>query len=378
MRASGPRHAAVILAAVTLTACAGPVATSPEVAGPAPAATASSTPGATPSKPTKPPLVADLAGGTPVQLGPAGHYAIVGARAFVADPDGTVTALDLGTGLTAWQAQFTKGTPWDARPTVGLSADGRTVVAVRTVDVDSVGRLDVLLIDAATGTVQAEHVVGDSAGKLRVDLPPLVVAADQTTIVLADNPESGRQTAVVRTSDGVLAWVANDQAVGATSTMVITRSGGRDRAKGTVRWKAFSSLGPLVARRGNVVVVRQGTKAVWLSATTGRRLALTGKLSTDEPTYAATRNTVVYLTTAGLSGRDLATGKRLWHRAGKGVAVVSLLDWAYVWRKGTRGDVLSARTGKVLVKNKVLPSILYANDAGVLLNADDGYRWVSF
>ena len=115
-----------------------------------------------------------------------------------------------------------------------------------------------------------------------------------------------------------------------------------------------------------------------MSATTGRRLALTGKLSTDEPTYAATRNTVVYLTTAGLSGRDLATGKRLWHRAGKGVAVVSLLDWAYVWRKGTRGDVLSARTGKVLVKNKVLPSILYANDAGVLLNADDGYRWVSF
>lgn len=364
--------------AITLTACVGPVATAPEVAAPAPAATASSTPGATPSKPTQPPLVADLAGGTPVQLGPAGHYAIVGARAFVADPDGTVTALDLGTGLTAWQAQFTKGAPWDARPTVGLSADGRTVVAVRTVDVDSVGRLDVLLIDAATGTVQAEHVVGDSAGKLRVDLPPLVVAADQTTIVLADNPESGRQTAVVRTSDGVLAWVANDQAVGATSTMVITRSGGRDRAKGTVRWKASSSLGPLVARRGNVVVVRQGTKAVWLSATTGRRLALTGKLSTDEPTYAATRNTVVYLTTAGLSGRDLATGKRLWHRAGKGVAVVSLLDWAYVWRKGTRGDVLSARTGKVLVKNKVLPSILYANDAGVLLNADDGYRWVSF
>ena len=40
--------------------------------------------------------------------------------------------------------------------------------------------------------------------------------------------------------------------------------------------------------------------------------------------------------------------------------------------------MLSARTGKVLVKNKVLPSILYANDAGVLLNADDGYRGVSF
>lgn len=351
------------------------------MAGPAPAATAASTPDAQPAqpaKPTKPPLAADLAGGTPVQLGAAGHYAIAAGHAYVAGSAGDVTALDLATGGTGWRAEFTNGTPWDARPTVGLSADGRTVVAVRTVDVDSVGRLDVLLIDAATGTVQAEHVVGDSAGKLRVDLPPLVVAADQTTIVLADNPESGRQTAVVRTSDGVLAWVANDQAVGATSTMVITRSGGRDRAKGTVRWKASSSLGPLVARRGNVVVVRQGTKAVWLSATTGRRLALTGKLSTDEPTYAATRNTVVYLTTAGLSGRDLATGKRLWHRAGKGVAVVSLLDWAYVWRKGTRGDVLSARTGKVLVKNKVLPSILYANDAGVLLNADDGYRWVSF
>ena len=52
--------------------------------------------------------------------------------------------------------------------------------------------------------------------------------------------------------------------------------------------------------------------------------------------------------------------------------------WASAMAACTRGDVLSARTGKVLVKNKVLPSILYANDAGVLLNADDGYRWVSF
>ena len=113
-------------------------------------------------------------------------------------------------------------------------------------------------------------------------------------------------------------------------------------------------------------------------ALTTALLALTGKLSTDEPTYAATRNTVVDLTTAGLSGRDLATGKRLWHRAGKGVAVVSLLDWAYVWRKGTRGDVLSARTGKVLVTNNVLPSIVYANDSGVLVSGADGYRWVAF
>ena len=32
----------------------------------------------------------------------------------------------------------------------------------------------------------------------------------------------------------------------------------------------------MVARRGNVVVVRQGTKAVWLSATTGRRLTEDG------------------------------------------------------------------------------------------------------
>ena len=208
---------------------------------------------------------------------------------------------------------------------------------------------------------------------------------------LARGDDIHRDERIRSNASGVGAFMFADGtklAVGPNSTVVIDQyvyAGGNTvkrlaigATKGTLRWKASTPVGPLVAQRGNVVVAQAGSRAVWLTATTGRQLARTGKLPADEPAYAATRDTVVYLTTGGSSGRDLATGKRLWHRDGKGHAVVSLLDWAYVWRKGARGDVLSARTGKVLVKNKVLPSILYANDAGVLLNADDGYRWVSF
>ena len=172
-------RAGIIALALLLAGCAGGV-----VGGPS----ESSTPSVTASTLARPPLADDLTDGTPLRLGSPGHWAIGAGHAFVAASDGTVSAIDLTTGATTWRSSFRQGKPWDAQPTLGLSANQSTVVAVRTVDSGGTPRLDLLVLDAATGATAAEHLVEDPARAWRVDLPPRVLAADADTVVLADDP----------------------------------------------------------------------------------------------------------------------------------------------------------------------------------------------
>lgn len=358
----------VVVVAALLAGCAGGTGSSPS---------ASPTPSITASAPAKPPLAGDLTGGTPLQLGGVGHWAIAAGRAYVATDSNTVTATDLATGNTVWQASFTKGKPWDAQPKLGLSADHSTVVIVRTVDIDGGARLDLLLVDAASGATKAEHLISDPERDWEVDLPPSILAADAATIVLAADPESGRQTAVVRVADGTLAWVADEQTVAATADLVVTRNAGRARDTGTILWKAAKPIGPLLAQGRDVLVVGQDATASWLDPATGLEITRTATLGEVEPPCVATSDVLVCVEAAP-TGYDLATGKELWVTSEPATGVAILGDWAYVWRKPGRGDVLDARTGQVLVTDAALPSIRYADRTGILLSTDNGYTWAPY
>lgn len=367
-------QAAVVALAVLLAGCAGAAVPNPADTTPTtpPAATASPD-----GPPSGPPLAPDLAGGTPLQLGSAGHWAIATGSAFAADDNGTVVAFDLATGSRRWQAGFSLGKPWDARPTLGLSADRTTVIAARTVDADGATALDLLLLDAASGTAIAEHLVTDPDGRWMIDLPPRILAADDTTAVLADDPESGRQTAVVEIAGGTLAWQVDDQAVAATADTVVTRGAGWSRDDGTRLWQNAAPLGPLLAQSPGALVVQGGTAGVWLDPGTGSELARTGSLAESEPPCAATIDTLVCLGD-GVTGYELSTGQQLWHSADPAEAVAILAEWAYLWRRDGRGDVLDARTGQILVTDAELPALRYFDDTGVLLSGETGYSWVPF
>lgn len=368
MPRGGFGRATIIVAAALLAGCAGGVGSTPS-ASPVPSITA--------SVPAGPPLAGDLTGGTPARLGGVGHWAIADGRAYVAADENTVTATDLTTGNTLWQATFTQGKPWDSQPRLGLSADHSTVVAVRTVDAAGVARLDLLLLDAASGTTKAEHLIADPERAWSVDLPPNVLAADADTIVLAADPESGRQTAVVGVADGRLVWEADDQAVAATAEVVVTRGAGHERGTGATIWKAAARIGPLLAQAPDVIVVGQDAVAVWLDPTSGLELNRTGKLGEAEPPCAATSDVLVCVE-GGVTGYELGTGKQLWSSPEPADGIAILGDWAYLWRKAGRGDVLDARTGQILVTDAALPSIRYADRTGVLLTGENGYTWVPF
>ncbi|MCW5952877.1 MAG: PQQ-binding-like beta-propeller repeat protein [Propionibacteriaceae bacterium] len=368
-------HAAVLASAMLLAACAG-------APTPTPAETTASTPptttGPTAAPVSKPPLAADLAGGTPLQLGSAGHWTIADGSAFVATDEGTVVALDLATGDTTWQADFSLGDPWDAQPTLGLSAEGTTVIVTRTVEADGAPALDLLLLDAASGATLAEQLVADPAGTWYIDLPPRILAADGMTIVLADNPESGRQTAVVTAALGELVWHVDDEAVAADVDHVVTRGGGWNRADGSRRWQATAPLGPLLAQAPGVVVASEGMVAVWLDPATGQELARSDELGESEPPCAATTDTLVCVASTGVAGYALATGEPLWHSPDQAAGVKTLAGWAYLYRASEDDVVVDARTGQVLATDADLPAIRYSDDTGVLLSTDDGYSWVPF
>lgn len=335
-------------------------------------------PGVTPSATgPRPPLAADLTDGTPLDLGSAGHWAVGAGRAFVATADGAVAALDLATGATAWRTSFARGEPWDAQPTLGLSEDGATVVGLRTVDAGGGAALDLLLLDAASGTPREEYLLTDPAGEWTIDLPPRVLAADDATIVLADNPEWGRQTAVVEVAGGRLAWRVDDQAVAATSDTVVTRGGGWSRADGTHRWTAAAGLGPLLAQSPDAVVARTGPSGSWLDPRTGTEFATTGVLDEVEPPCAATRDTLVCLGSE-VTGYDLPSAERLWNSPEQAEAVAAVGDWVYLWREDGRGDVLDARTGQAVILDAELPSVRYSDAEGALFATDHGSAWVRF
>lgn len=370
--ASAPRHYGVgmplgtslrtglTVIALLLAGCAGRVG-----------ATTSPSPS---SGPSRPPLTEELSGGTPVQLGSAGHWAIAAGQAFVGAQDG-VTALDLASGRTVWQASFGAGEGWEGPPQIGLSDNRSTVVAVRTVTVAGASRLNLLVLNAATGAVVADQLLTDPDGRWVVDLPPRVLAADAETIVLTADPESGVQTGVVRAADGTLAWQVREQAVAAGPGSVVTRSGGWSRTDGVRRWRAAGPLGPLLAQRAGVIVAGLGTAAVWLDPALGLEIARTEKLAEAEPPCAPASDVLVCLG-GGVAGYDLANGRQLWSSSAPAVSIAMIGDWAYLARRDGRGDVLDARTGQVLVADVPLPPIRYADGIGVLLGADNGYRWV--
>lgn len=363
--------------AVLLAGCAG---TPGPAATPSGSPTVSQTTAPTTEAPAAPPLAADLTGGTALQLGSVSHWAIADGRAFVATDPGTILALDLATGSTSWQASFTLGKTWDAQPTLGLTADRKTVVALRTVDAEGRPALDLLLLDAGTGATIGEHLVSDPDGDWAIDLPPRVLAADAATIVLDDNPESGRQTAVLDAATGALRWQVDDEAVAATADLVITRGAGWSRTDGVRRWEATAPLGRLLAQTPAAVIVQDGTDgrtAVWLDPATGVELARTGELGESEPPCAAGATTLVCLD-AGVTGYDLATREELWQSADPAQAVTILDEWAYLYRDPGHDGVLDARTGEVLVTDAELPAIRYADEAGILLGGHDGYTWVPF
>ena len=375
MRRLSLGHVGAVAITVLLTGCAG---TPGPATTPSDSPTVSQTAAPTTVAPVTPPLAADLTGGTPLQLGSASHWAIADGRAFVATQE--VVALDLATGETVGRAGFTQGEPWDAQPTVGLTADRRTVVALRTVDAGDRTALDLLLLDAATGATIAEHLVTDPAGAWTIDLPPRVLAADAATIVLDDNPESGRQTAVVDSAAGALLWQVDDEAVAATADLVITRNAGWSRSDGARRWQAAAPLGRLLAQTPTAVVVQNGVDgrtAVWLDPATGAELARTGEVGETEPPCAASATTLVCLD-AGVTGYDLATGEQRWHSPEAAQWVTTLDEWAYLYRDPGHDGVLDARTGEVLAADAELPDIRFADEHGVLLGGDDGYTWAPF
>lgn len=360
----------IIAAAALLAGCAGGVGPTPSVPG---------TPSITASAPSRPPLAGDLTGGIPLRLGGAGHWAIADGRAFVAADDGTVIAIELATGTTVWRASFTQGKPWDAQPTLALSADRSTVVALRTVDAEGASHLGLLLLDAASGATVAERLIADPDRRWRVDLPPRVLAADADTIVLSADPESGRQTAVVGVADGRIGWQTDDQAVATTADTVITRGAGWDRSTGAKRWQADAPLGPLLARAQapDVLVVRRASVGVWLDPATGLEWSRTERLGEAEPPCAATADAVVCLG-EGVTGYDLADGKYLWKAPESADAIAVIGGWVYLWRTAGRGDVLDARTGRVLIADVALPSVRYSDRIGVLITGDTGYTWFPF
>ncbi len=366
-------HAAVLVLAALLAGCAG---VGPTPGGTPAPTTPSTTPAPTQAPASGPPLAADLTGGTPLQLGSAGHWAIADGRAFVAADEGDIVALDLATGSTTWQTGFSLGDPWDVQPTLGLSADRTTVIAARTVDAGDAPALNLLLLDAASGAKLGEHLAHDPDGRWVIDLPPRILAADGDTVVLADNPESGRQTTVLRLLDGTLAWRVDDQAVAATAEAVVTRGAGWSRADGTRLWKADSALGPLLAQAPDRLVVRSETVGVWLDPVSGARAATTGTLDEAEPACLPAAATLVCLT-GGVTGYELGSADPLWTNAEPAQAVAAWADWVYLWRNQERGDVLDAGTGEVLATDAELPAIRFADDRGVLLSAENGYRWVA-
>jgi hypothetical protein len=322
---------------------------------------------------TQPPLAADLAGGVAISLGGEGHWAIRGDRAYLADADG-LRAIDLASGATAWEASFPAGQqPWDADPTVAVSADGATVHALRTVDAAAGGALELLSLDAAEGTVTGSRLVSDPSGTWRVDLPPRILAADEAGLVLADNPESGYQVGSVALPAAEFTWSAEDQGFAADAA-VITRSGARDRRTGSPLWQASFSLGPLVASTDAVVVAGDGAgRVVWLDAGTGAERAAVEA----DPESCAVAETVVVCLAEGTAGYDLSSGEQLWSQAEASEAVTAYRDWSYLWRSETAGDVLDARTGEVIVRDSELPQIRLSTEAGVLVDRADGSAWVA-
>lgn len=307
-----------------------------------------------------------------MSLGSAGHWAIAGARAFTAS-EGGIDGIDLTTGATVWHAAFPSGlAAWDAEPTLGLTVDGASVIAVRTVDSPAGPALEVLTVEAATGTVAGSALVAP-ADRWRVDLPPRVLAADAAGIVIADDPESGSQVGAITLPAGALAWRVEDQAISA-GDLVITRSGARSRLTGEVAWTSSFPLGTLVGQTADVVVTQDdgGQRVVWLDLATGTELTSVPAAPED---CLATATAVVCLGD-GVSGYDLASGRRLWSASDGAEAVTGYRDWAYLWRAGDRGDVVDSRTGEVVVRNGELPRIRYSNEAGILVD-DGGYAWVA-
>lgn len=353
------RAAAAAVAALLVTGCANPVQ---------PGAPAS------PSAPARslPPLAADLTTGVPVTLGAAGHWVITGKRAFTA-ADGGIDSIDLTTGATQWHASFPSALDaWDAEPTVGLTADGAAVIALRTVDSPTGPALDLLTVDATTGAITGNRVL-TPPGRWRVDLPPRILTADATGIVLADNPEAGSQVGAVTLPAGTLAWRVDDQGLTA-GDLVITRSGARNRATGETVWESTFPLGPLIGQTTEVVVAEDDAshRVVWLDRDTGRQVAA---IDAGPETCAAAATAVICLGT-GEAGYDLSSGRPLWSRPDRAAAVTTYRDWAYLERGDGRGDVLDARSGEVVVRDAELPRIRYSNAAGILVD-DGGYAWVT-
>ena len=380
MRTARFGHALSVVVAVMLAGCAGTGVPSPTNSatepGASPSTSADPTVLAAPA-PAGPPLRGDLVGGPSLHLGSAGHWAIGDGLAYIASLGAGVTARDLVSGEVRWQADFTHDDPWDVQPTLGLSADHKTLAALRTVDAGGAPAVNLLLLNSADGTPLAEHLITDPGGHWQIDLPGRVLAMDDATLVLADDPESGRQTAVIDLATGTVAWWVDDQAVAATSDTVVTRGAGWKRSDGTRLWQAVEPLGPLLAQSPVALVVQHDGRAGWLDPATGEVGATTEPLDGSDAPCTATVDTLVCLTDQP-TGHDLATGAQLWAAPGSADAVVGWRNWLYLWHGDGRGDVLDARTGQVLVADAELPPLRYADDRGVLLDADDGYQWVAY
>ena len=117
------------------------------------------------------------------------------------------------------------------------------------------------------------------------------------------------------------------------------------------------------------------SSAVWFDPSLGLEIARIDDLGEAEPPCAATSDVLVCLN-AGVAGYALANGTQLWASSVPAQAIAIVNDWAYLWRRDGRGDVLDARTGHVLIADAVLPSIRYANGTGILVSDKNGDRWV--
>ncbi len=286
-------------------------------------------------------------------------------------------AIDLNTGGVSWQTAYpASGTPWDGPPTIGLSSDRTTVLALRTVDVPAGAQLQLLRLAAATGAVLDARQVGDPQRQWRTDLPPTVLAADAETLVIAEQPETGRQAGVIELATATMSWARSEQAYAADEARVYTRSGALQRPTGAVDWRTKDQVGPLLALSGESVVLfdPERSRVVWLDAGTGARRGATEPVGDPEECRPAT--SVLVCVGAEPAGYDLDTGKALWRTRTAAHAVETLDDWGYLFTGSTRGYVVDAVTGDVLVRDAELPALRFSNTSGILVGGDAD-TWVA-
>ncbi len=366
------------------------------------------------SPPTAAPLLEELAAGVTIPghgAEPAGELHIVDASGYRSFGTDQVERIDLVSATQTWSTAFPSVglEPSDALPTVGVSGDAATVHAVRSVTlIGQDGRDDVLgvqlmTLDAGTGAMLDSAFVGAPDQEVGAwAVPPQILSADSTRIVLSADPEVGASTTALRLPAATIAWTVDDQAYGADPSVVLVRTvaadwtvgmAGLDARTGELLWDLAEEATDHAYLGGTDTAYlideagADGHRLLWVDPTTGAVTAATDLVQAPEELLDCHLAATVVACHEGdrgqsMSGYDLATGEQLWSITSGSRHVPTLTttyrDWLYGTVSGAEPDgvVLDARTGSELASEVALPGILFSNDAGVLIAGATGQSWV--